>query len=119
MFVFVDEISGFQDDPEHERFEAIRNFVFEDIFGGTIDTSAYLIWYEWARKMSLRVMDMEHIVGDDSLQHRIDELLDLMALFKKEYYRSLVDNVSANENNPNGQNTSQPYMMRTPPLKIH
>ena len=26
----------FQDDPEYERFEAIRNFVFEDIFGGTI-----------------------------------------------------------------------------------
>ena len=85
------------------------------------DTSAYLIWYERARKMSLRVMEMEHIIGDDSdRQHRIDELLDLMALFKKEYYRSLVDNVSANENKPNGQEYfTAVATMRAPPLKIH
>ena len=118
--IFVDEISGFQDDPEYERFEAIRNLWFEDIFGGTIDTSAYLIWYERARKMSLRVMDMEHIVGDDSdRQHRIDELLDLMALFKK-FNRSLVDNVSANEKQSKwSEYFTAVATMRTPPLKIH
>ena len=100
-----------QDDPEYERFEAIRNFVFEDIFGGTIDTSAYLIWYERARKMSLRVMEMEHIVGDDSdRQHRIDELLDLMALFKKSTTGHWLIMSQQMKNNQMVRNTSQPWL---------
>lgn len=93
----IEEISGFNADENYQKFEAIRDFVFEEIFGGTIDDSESQVWFERARKMSLRGMEMEHILVNDRRQHRIDELLDIMALFKKEYYHTLVKDSSPSE----------------------
>ena len=95
---FIHEVSGFQDHEIYENFEVIRDFVFDDIFGGTIDISASSIWFERARKMNLRVMEMEHLLDKPSnQQNRIDKLLDMMALFKRNYYESLVKNSSSDE----------------------
>ena len=87
---FVDDFSSFREHEKFQQFEVIKAYVHDEIFGGKVDTSASKVWFERARKMSLRIMQMEHLITEASEQHlRMDRLLNMMAWFKQEYYNEI------------------------------
>ena len=96
---FITEFSGFGSDPNYQNFKVIEDYVFNEIFGGRIDTDASSVWYERARKMNLRAMKMVHSVhGNGGQVTRMDRLLELMLLFKPEHYE-FESNLAASDSN--------------------